>query len=173
MVVQWVTVAALALAATACDLRSRRVPNALTFGGAAIGVLISALHAGPAGLAQSLLGWLVGVALFLPLFVAGGLGGGDVKLLAAFGACLGPWGALSAGLWASLAGGVLALAVGVAHGYLSEALRNLAAIVRVWSISNPSPIGGLTLDDARGPRIAYAVPISIGALVALWLGQGG
>ena len=172
MAVKWVTVAALACAAAAWDLHSRRVPNALTFGGAVIGLLISGLHAGLGGLAQSLLGFFVGLALFLPLFLVGGLGGGDVKLLAAFGACLGPLGVLDAALWASLVGGALALAVGAAHGYLSAAFRNLTAIVSLWRTSRPSPIRSLTLRDARGPRIAYAVPISVGALLALWLGHG-
>ena len=172
MAVKWAVVAGLALAAAAWDLRSRRVPNALTLGAAGLGFLISGLHAGLGGLTQSLLGWLVGVALFLPLFLVGGLGGGDVKLLAAFGACLGPIGTLWAALWGSLVGGVLALAVGAAHGYLLEAFRNLGAMVGVWRTAGSSPIRGLTLGDTRGPRIAYAMPISAGAVLALWLGQG-
>ena len=171
MAVKWAVVAGLALAAAAWDLRSGRVPNALTIGAAGIAFLISGLHAGLGGFAQSLLGWLVGLALFLPLFIVGGLGGGDVKLLAAFGACLGPIGALWAALWASLVGGVLALVVGAAHGYLSEAFRNLGAIVGVWLTVGPSLIRGASLGDARGPRLVYAVPISLGAILALWLGQ--
>ena len=115
MVVRWAFVAALALAATAWDLRLRRVPNALTFGAAALGFLASGLGEGMGGLAQSLLGWLVGLALFLPLFVVGGLGAGDVKLLAAFGAWLGPTGALWSAFWASIVGGAMALVVGAAH----------------------------------------------------------
>ena len=171
MAVKWTFVAALALAATAWDLRFQRVPNALTFGAAGLAFLVSGLVAGVGGLVQSLFGCLVGLALFLPLFVVGGLGAGDVKLLAAFGAWLGPTGALLAALWASLVGGVLALVVGAAHGYLLEAFRNLGVIVSIWRTVGPSPIRGVTLGDARGPRIAYAVPISVGALLALWLGQ--
>jgi prepilin peptidase CpaA len=172
MVVTWAFLAGLALAAASWDLRFRRVPNALTFGAAGIGFLASGLHAGMGGLTQSLLGWLVGLALFLPFFLVGGLGAGDVKLLAAFGAWLGPTGALWAALWASLVGGVMALVAGAAHGYLLEAFRNLAAIVGIWRTLGLSPICGVTLGDAGGPRIAYAVPISVGALLALWLGQG-
>jgi prepilin peptidase CpaA len=109
--------------------------------------------------------------MFLPLFLVGGMGAGDVKLLAAFGAWLGPTGTLWAVLWTALAGGVLALVVGAAHGYLREAFRNLGAMLFLWRTVGPSPIPGMTLGDARGPRLAYAVPISAGAVLALWLGR--
>ena len=169
---KWVLVGALGVMAAACDLRSRRVPNVITFGGAAAAIVISGVLAGFNGLPHSMLGWLIGCALFFPLFAVGGMGAGDVKLLAAFGAVLGPMGAAWAAIWASVAGGVLALAVAVAHGYLLEALRNVRVIVYVWRTLGFSPVDGLTLGDARGPRMAYAVPISIGALVTLWLRQG-
>ena len=120
---------------------------------------------------MSLFGWLIGVALFFPLFALGGMGGGDVKLLAAVGAWLGPMGAIRAAIWASLAGGVMAVVVGISSGYLSAALRNLFALVAVWRTVGPSPISDLTLAESRGPRLAYAVPIGIGAIVALWLGR--
>jgi prepilin peptidase CpaA len=158
----------LALAAAACDLHSRRVPNVLTFGAAGVGLLCSWVHAGMGGLGQSVLGWLTGLALFLPLFAVRGMGGGDVKLLAAFGALLGPVGVLWAAVWASLAGGVLAIGVGAAHGYLGEAFRNLGAMLAVWHTVGPSAIAGVTLTDSPGPRLAYAIPIAVGALAALW-----
>jgi prepilin peptidase CpaA len=110
------------------------------------------------------------LVLFLPLFALGGMGAGDVKLLAAFGAWLGPMGALWTALWASLAGGVFALVVAAWRGYLADALRNVVVIVGVWRAAGPSQVPGLTLADAGGPRLAYAVPIGVGAVVALWLG---
>jgi prepilin peptidase CpaA len=169
--VKWAIVAGLALAAAAWDLRFRRVPNALTFGTAAIAFALTGFHTGIEGLASSLLGCLTGLALFLPLFAVGGMGGGDVKLLGAFGACLGPKGVLWAAFWASMAGGVLAIVVGAWHGYLSEAFRNLGGIVGVWRAVGPTRIQGVTLGDSRGPRLAYAVPVGVGAMLALWLGQ--
>jgi len=169
--VEWAAIGGLAAFAAGCDVRTGRIPNALTFGAAAAGFTFSAVHAGPGGLATSLLGCLAGLALFLPLFVLRGMGGGDVKLLAAIGAWLGPTGALQAAIWASLAGGVLALVVGISSGYFSEAVRNLLAMVAVWRTVGPSPISGLTLSESRGPRLAYAVPIGIGAIAALWFGR--
>ena len=80
-----------ALAALACvsDLRTRRIPNALTFG-AALRAGRFTCHRRRDGRGRSLGGWLLGVVLFFPLFALRGLGAGDVKLLAALGAWLGP-----------------------------------------------------------------------------------
>jgi prepilin peptidase CpaA len=81
-------VIALVVALVGCvtDLRTRRIPNALTFSAAATAVVFHGIDAGLAGIGHSLAGLAVGLALFLPLFALRGLGGGDVKLLAALGA---------------------------------------------------------------------------------------
>ena len=84
-------VMALALAFAACifDLRTRRIPNALTLGGA-VGACVYALaFHGVRGLTMSLAGWAAGLAIFLPFFLLRGLGAGDVKLMACLGAWLG------------------------------------------------------------------------------------
>ena len=165
---QWWAVGGLAVIASVGDLRTGRVPNVLTFGAAAVGVCYSAVQGGISGLGSSVLGLFLGVAVFLPLFALGGMGAGDVKLVGAFGAWLGPMGVLWAAMWASLAGGVLALVIASWRGYLLEALRNVGAMVGVWRVVGPSPVAGMTLRDSRGPRLAYALPIGIGALLALW-----
>jgi prepilin peptidase CpaA len=166
--VEWAAIGGVAVVASLGDLRTGRVPNVLTFGAGAAGVCYSAFHGGLAALGPSVLGYLLGVAVFLPLFALGGMGAGDVKLFGAFGAWLGPVGVLWAALWASLAGGALALVIGARRGYLREAFRNLAVMVGVWRIVGPSPVAGITLSESRGPRLAFAVPIGIGALLALW-----
>ena len=170
-IIQWLAIGGVATLAAVSDVRTGRIPNWLTFGAMAGGLVFSAIHAGGSGVVTSLFGGLVGLALFLPLFVLGGMGGGDVKLLAAVGTWLGPFGALQAALWASLAGGVLAVIVGISRGYLSAALRNLSALLWVWRTVGPSRVSELTLTESKGPRLAYAVPIGIGAIVALWVGH--
>src|SRR5919109_2209839 len=107
------------------DLRERRIPNWLTFGGALVAFILSALLAGPRGFGLSIGGWALGAVLFLPLFLLGGMGAGDVKLLAALGACVGPVGALWIAIYGSIAGGVIALAVSLWAGYLRSAIANL------------------------------------------------
>src|SRR5438046_2379916 len=104
-------VVVLVLAGLACvtDLRTRRIPNLLTFGGAALAVPYWLAVSGPAGLITSVGGWLTGCALFFPLFALGGMGAGDVKLAACLGAWIGPTSSLYIALYSALAGGVMAL----------------------------------------------------------------
>jgi prepilin peptidase CpaA len=166
-----ITAVALLVAFAACvtDVRSRRIPNLLTFGAAAAAVLFHVVIDGVAGLGTSIGGWVVGTVLFLPFFVLGGMGAGDVKLLAALGAWLGPREALWVAMYGSLAGGVMAVAVALARGYLLTAVRNLRALGTYWFLVGPQPMPGLTLERNEGPRLAYALPIFAGAVVAIWL----
>jgi prepilin peptidase CpaA len=168
--VEWTAIGGLAIVAAARDVQTGRIPNALTLGAAAGGILVSAAQAGLAGLGASVLGFVVGLAAFFPIFAVGGMGAGDVKLLAAFGAWLGPVGAISTAISASLVGGVYALAIAIRSGYLREAVRNLTTLAAVWSAVGPSTIPGMTLENARGPRLAYAVPIGLGAVIVQWFG---
>ena len=66
-----------------------KVPNWLTFPFIICGWVHCTLQAGWAGLGFSLLGTFVGMMLLLVLRNVGGMGGGDVKLLAGVGAWLG------------------------------------------------------------------------------------
>ena len=67
-------------------------------------------------------GCLVGLGVMLPLHILGGTGAGDVKLMAAFGAFLGPAGVLGAFIRMAIVGGVIALAVAVHRGRFRETL---------------------------------------------------
>jgi prepilin peptidase CpaA len=162
---------ALAVGSAACvtDLRSRRIPNVLTFGAAASAVVSHAIVQGIDGLSLALGGWAVGTALFLPFFALGGLGGGDVKLLGALGAWLGPGDAVWLALYSSMAGGGVALIVALHHGYLRTALRNIGNLLQFWWLVGPRPMPQATLEDSGSPRLAYAVPIFMGTVATLWL----
>jgi prepilin peptidase CpaA len=156
-------------AAAASDLRTRRIPNVLTFGGAAMAMVVHGILGGTASLAMCLGGWLLGIALFFPFFAMRGLGGGDVKLLGALGACLGPYAVLYVGFYSTLAGGVLAVVVALKARYLRQALANLKFLGTFWLTVGVRPVDGVTLDDKGSPRLAYAVPMMAGLLVTLWL----
>lgn len=165
------TYAALLIASIACvlDLRTGRIPNVLTLGGSAAGLVTAACLQGAGGAGLHLAGWAIGLVIFLPVFVLGGLGAGDVKLMACLGAWLGPIGALWTALYAAIAGGVLALIVSVATGYARQAFRNIWNLLLEWLFTGIHPVPALTLTEGRGPRLAYALPIAAGALVTIWL----
>jgi prepilin peptidase CpaA len=165
------TIAAVTIAvvAGAWDLRTRRIPNLLTFGAALAALAVHAYAGGFAGAWMSVAGWLVGAAFFLPFFALGGMGGGDAKLLAALGAWLGPAAIVWVALYSSLAGGVMALVVGAFSGYLRQAFTNIWSLLIEWYTAGVRPVPEMTLASNRGPRLAYAVPVLAGLMVTLWL----
>jgi len=163
--------AALIVGAIACwfDLRTRRIPNLLTFGGAVLGIIYSFTTHGFGGLLISSGGWLTGLGLFAPMFLLGGMGAGDVKLAACFGAWLGPTTSLFVALYSALAGGVMALVVALATGYLRQALRNVWLLLAHWRVVGIRPLPELTLERSRAPRLPFALPIAVGVAAAIWL----
>jgi len=108
MTIVWWLSGGLGLAASVVDLRTRQIPNWLTGAGAIAGIVCGA-SMGWRGLGMSLAGALVGFALMLPLHWMGAMGGGDVKLMAAFGALLGPVGILVAAVFGAIAGAMWGL----------------------------------------------------------------
>lgn len=160
---------AVGLAACVFDLRTRRIPNLLTLGGAAAGLAYWLTRGGPSGLGVSAAGWGAGLAVFLPFFLLGGLGAGDVKLIACLGAWLGPSQAAWTALYAAIAGGVMAVVVALATGYIRTAVDNLYLLLVHFRASGVRPHPDLTLEKGRGPRLPYALPIAAGTIAAMWL----
>jgi prepilin peptidase CpaA len=158
----------VACMAVICDVRTRRIPNKLTFGAAAAGLAYGLWVGGLGGFGTAGLAWLIGAALFFPFFALGGMGAGDVKLLAALAAWLGPLDTIYLAIFASLAGGVFAVVVSIARGYGRQAFSNIWLMLMHWRLVGLKPVPGLTLKDTRAPRLAYAIPIAAGALCTLW-----
>jgi prepilin peptidase CpaA len=98
----------LGCAATFDDLRRRAIANWISVAGVAAGLVYHATTHGLSGLLLSAGGASVGFAVFLVFYLLGGMGAGDLKLSAAFGALLGPAGILLAALLAAPLGALLA-----------------------------------------------------------------
>ena len=165
----YVVVLALALTGCVTDLRSRRIPNVLTFGGAIAAVIFHTMVGGGSGLLVASGGWVIGAALFFAPFALGGMGGGDLKLVAALGAWVGPQQAVWIALYTGVAGGVMALIVASMRGYLRQAFSNLWLLLAHWRIAGISRLHEVSLEGGNGPRLAYALPIFVGTLVMIWL----
>jgi prepilin peptidase CpaA len=150
------------------DVRSRKIPNVLTFGAAAVGVIFHLAVGGLTGAGTAAAGWLVGVLLFLPFFLLRGMGAGDVKLLAALGAWLGPMQVVWLALFTSIAGGAMALVVALSTGHIRTVFRNLGTMLLFWYVAGPKPVPEQTLDRSNSPRLAYALPIFVGTVITLW-----
>jgi prepilin peptidase CpaA len=165
------SVVVLAIAAAGCvtDLRSRRIPNLLTFGGAIAALAFHTTTGGRAGFLTATGGWALAVLLFLLPFALGGLGGGDVKLVAALGAWVGPEQTLWIVLYTGVAGGIMALVVAAARGYLRRAISNVRLLLAHWSVVGLRPLREVSLEGSNGPRLAYALPILAGTVLTIWL----
>jgi prepilin peptidase CpaA len=155
--------------AAVLDLTSRRIPNALTVTAVVAGLVLRV----PLGL-DALFDGLVGTGLALgvtiPLFLVGALGGGDVKLLGAVGAFMGPERLAGAGLLIGLVGGVIALMDAIRRGTLRRVLMNTLHLVIGWISPGRSDLP-TTLTSPSAMTIPYGVPIALGALV--WWFWGG
>ena len=119
------------------------------------GVAAHTLLPGGQGLAHAAIGGAVGLAVFFPFFALGGMGGGDVKLMAALGTWIGWSPIVWTALYGAVAGGVMALVVGLSHGYLRQAISNVGGLLVFWSTQGIRPMAALTLE--HGQRSAAAL----------------
>lgn len=130
----WIALA-VGAAATAEDLWHRQISNWIPVSALAAGFVFQISQNGGWGVVSALLGAASGFGIFLVFYWLGGMGGGDVKLMAAFGALIGSARLLEAALWTSACGGVLALGVlavsalrGVCRGNVRAAVAAPKAI---------------------------------------------
>jgi prepilin peptidase CpaA len=164
------TICVVAVAALAClwDLTSARIPNWLTFTAAAAAIVFHTFAPQGQGLGAAVAGLVLGLLIFFPLFALRAMGAGDIKLLAAVGAWIGSSAVFWVAVYASVAGGVLALVVMVARGHLRRGLQNIQSLLTFWWVSGVKPLPSVSLDDPHAVRLPYAVPIAVGLMVTLW-----
>jgi prepilin peptidase CpaA len=163
------------------DLRTRRIPNTLVFGGAVLGLLFnSAMPTGDGlfiqvfggiGLLQALAGLALGLCLLLPMYALRALGAGDVKLMAMLGAFVGPGAVAGITLLTLLAGGLLALVVAGYNGRLKIMLFNTWHMIKYSMLrSLAGEVPKMEAPAAASGRLPYAVAIASGALPYLVVG---
>jgi prepilin peptidase CpaA len=113
---------ALVCAAAWSDLRTRKIPNWINASGTVIAFSLHIYYGGLAGALQSLAGMGLGFAIFLVLYLAGGMGAGDVKLFGAVGAFLGPQAVIIAFVFTGLFGGIAGVVLALSRGRLQQTL---------------------------------------------------
>jgi prepilin peptidase CpaA len=104
----WIAIL-VGLAATIDDLARRQIANWIPIAALAGGLGWQIGQNGWRGMWTALLGAAAGFAVFLIFYLLGGMGGGDVKLMAGFGALLGAGRLLEAALWTAGVGGIMAV----------------------------------------------------------------
>jgi prepilin peptidase CpaA len=153
------------LVATVIDIRTRRIPNALTATMAGVGIGLAAAGLSGMSLGTAALGFVVGLALMLPGHLLGATGAGDVKLMAAIGAIVGPGIVINAFLFTAVAGGVLAVAVALRRRRLSATLATTARM-----IAAPAGAKREIESATSSSRFAYGPAIAVGSVLAALIG---
>lgn len=153
------------------DIAKRRIPNWLTGAGLLAGLGFSVLSKNGLGPSSSLLGALAGFGALLPLYMLRAMGAGDVKLMAAAGAFLGPIPVFGAALLTFAAGGVFSLTAAIGYRSLGRVLNNLRLMGMVALIGRSS---GIAIRDVQTTgRLPYALAIAVGTGLQLWLATQG
>ena len=158
---------ALALLAGGWDAFTRRIPNWITLPAAAAGLAWQGYRGGWWGIAAAFGGWLLGLAVLLPFFALGGMGAGDVKLMAAAGALAGPQGLVVIFIYTGLLGGLAAVALAVSRGRLGVTLRNTARLV---GLLGRGRVGEASKLETAAGRLPYGAVIAAGCVLFLWIG---
>jgi len=168
-----IVVLVAAFVAAATDIWKFKVYNALT-----LPLLVSGLlyHAFRAELADSLLGVLFGFAALIVLYIIGGMGAGDVKLMAAVGAWLGMPLTFYVFIASSLAAGVYSIGLVVWTGQVGETAVNLQILwLRLASVgrylgSDDKVESEVRRSDRRKRIIPFAAMVAIGLVATLiWI----
>ncbi|HWZ33979.1 MAG TPA: A24 family peptidase [Bryobacteraceae bacterium] len=145
----WIAIL-VGLAAIVDDLKRRQIANWIPAAALAGGFGWQIGQSGWMGSLYALGGAVAGFSVFLLFYLLGGMGGGDVKLMAGFGALLGARGLVEAALWTAGVGGILAI--------LAIAFK----AVRGWFQKEKS-----AQDGAHKESIPYAPAIALGVWLSL------
>ncbi|MBA4017405.1 MAG: prepilin peptidase [Pirellula sp.] len=161
----WFVTATLVVAAV-IDGYQLKVPNWITFPMIVSGWIYSVTFYGWEGLGWSLVGTMVGLALLLPAYAVGGMGAGDVKLLAGVGAWIWTHDTLYSFCWSAIFGGVIAVGmVAYRKAWHKHGAQFVHIVNEVVTIRDPNKLSAIAAE--RKPRmflLPYGIPIAIGTI---------
>jgi prepilin peptidase CpaA len=164
----WFVTVTLIVAAV-IDGYQLKVPNWITFPMILSGWVYSAAFsplAGWDGLLYSILGTIVGLALLMPLYAIGGMGAGDVKLLAGVGAWVGTTITLWAFAISAVVGGVLAVVmVLVKRGWYKHRTQFWMICNEILTVKDPEKLSAIAAERKSSMLLLpYGIPIAIGTI---------
>lgn len=150
------------------DMKSRKILNVITMPAMIFGMIYHTYLSGFQGLLFSILGLLIGFFLLMIPFLLGGMGAGDLKLLAAVGAILGGEMVFQSFIYTALVGGIFAIFVMFKNNH------RLVHWKRVWfSVVYLRSYTGLfqpkTIQQTY--TIPYGVPIALGVASLYFFGE--
>jgi prepilin peptidase CpaA len=168
----WLVTVTLVVAAI-IDGRKLKVPNWLTFPMILSGLIYGFEVGGMAGLRASFIGTLVGLGLLLPAYAIGGMGSGDVKLLAGVGAWIGAADTFYAFCVSAVIGGIIAIAMVLLRREWRRHKEQFVTILgEMITIGSPSELSAIAAKRKSSMLLLpYGIPIAIGTIIYfLWEG---
>ena len=169
----WLVTAVLVVAAV-IDGWKLKVPNWITFPFVISGWIYWTTCYGWEGLGWSLVGTLVGLALLLPAYAIGGMGAGDVKLLAGVGAWICVTNTFYAFCISAIVGGAIAVGMVVLRKNWRHHSSQLGTIIsEIMVIRDPNQLATIAA-ERKGSMLLlpYGIPIAIGTIAYfIWTGM--
>ncbi len=163
-------VSVVLIVAAYIDGKELRVPNWITFPMVLAGLAYNTWVGGFPGLGWALVGMMVGLLTLLPLYSVGGMGAGDVKLMAGVGAWLGWQTTLYAFGVSAVVGAVMAVVMVWRKGAVEKHYGQMLAILNEWlTVKDPRKLSATARE--RKPRmmlLPYGIPICIGSIAYFW-----
>jgi len=161
----------LSVVAGLWDLRTRRIPNWLTLSGIAAGLAINSFLSGFIGLWHSGSGMLLAFGVYFALYLLRAMGAGDVKLMAAVGAVVGPRDWIVIFLISAVIGGLLAFCVILWRKRVRKTFGNIAFIMSEMIRMRPAYLGHeeLNVNNPSAVTLPHGTVIALGcAFFLLW-----
>lgn len=151
-----------------------RIPNALILSGLIIGVFYRVLCMGERNYLAILLGIIIPVLLFFPLFLIRAMGAGDIKLFAVTGAFFTIRENLKCIVLAIMLGGVFALIKVLIYRNLRERLKYMFTYFRkVLQCAGTGSLYGFSYVDREDTEsvkragIKFSLPIMIAVIIVM------
>lgn len=169
----WLVTVTLVVAA-AIDGYKLKVPNLITFPMIVAGWAYGLFAGGWEGLGVSLLGTAVGLGLLLPAYAIGGMGAGDVKLLAGVGAWVGASVTFYAFCVSAAIGGVIALGmIAYRRAWKHHGSQFTLIVSEIMTIRDPNQLSVIAADRKSSMLLLpYGIPIAIGTIAYFaWAGM--
>ena len=160
----------LLASAALIDLRCHRVPNLISLGGLLLGLGLNTWFLGPGtqGLLAAFGGVLLALLIFLPFYATGGMGAGDVKLMAMVGTFVDPPHALLAAGLSLAAGSLMGLGILLMRRGVGCMTRRYVSTFQCLAITGKWSYVPPTADEPAALRFPYALAIALGTLATLW-----
>ena len=159
-------VCVILIVAAYIDGKQLKVPNWITFPMVFTGLAYSAWVGGLDGLGAGLWGMTVGLLTLLPLYAVGGMGAGDVKLMAGIGAWLGATVTWHVFIATVVVGAVMAIIMVLWKRAWDKHYGNfLMIIMEFLTVKDPRKLSEIAAE--RKPRmllLPYGIPICIGSI---------